>query len=66
MLAKQRTALWELVSRTYWDQSQAESNQLEKECYRYLDKDLGDYSRLNILDIGAGFAGRRVIAFDFY
>lgn len=66
MLAKQRTALWEMVSKQYWEQSQAESDQLEKECYSFLANKLGEYSSINVLDIGAGFAGYDILLAQKY
>ena len=66
MLAKQRTALWELISKEYWNQSQAEANQLENHCYCHLRDKLIESSSLNVLDIGAGFAGYNILFLQKY
>ena len=60
MVAKQRTVLWEIVSKEYWSECHKEFERLYKLYESSLDFPLIENSSLNILDIGAGFCGYNI------
>ena len=61
MVAKQRTILWESVSRDYWSECQSEANSLREKCYSKLPNSLQDRSEFKVLDIGGGFCGYNIL-----
>ncbi|WP_156097835.1 class I SAM-dependent methyltransferase [Synechococcus sp. KORDI-100] len=66
MVAKQRTVLWESISREYWEQSDHEAKQLDDIYKSFLQRGLTSESTLKVLDIGAGFAGYDILLAQKY
>ena len=61
MLAKQRTALWQSVSRDYWSNCEDEANHLNDQYSKFLEIGPATNQPLHVLDIGAGFCGYNIL-----
>ena len=61
MLAKQRTLLWQVISRQYWKDCDDEACHLNAQYAKYLNIALESEQPLQVLDIGAGFCGYNIL-----
>ena len=61
MLAKQRTLLWQIVSREYWKQCEEEANHLDSQYLKWFEIGSDSSRPMQVLDIGAGFCGYNIL-----
>ena len=61
MLAKQRTLLWQIVSREYWKECEEESHHLDDQFSKWLGIGSDLNRPIQVLDIGAGFCGYNIL-----
>ena len=61
MLAKQRTVLWQIVSREYWKNCEDEASHVDAQYEQYLSIAPQSGQPFQVLDIGAGFCGYNIL-----